>query len=474
MSSVEQNTEILYEEDEAFRDSLATVDKAGKRIWIYPKKPTGRFYNYRKWVSYFLLLVLFGLPWLKLNGEPMFLINILERKFILFGVYFTTQDFHLFVIGMLIFVLVIALFTVVFGRLFCGWVCPQTIFMEMVYRQIEYWIEGDANAQRRLSKQKWSTDKILKKSGKHIIFFFIAILIANTFLAYIIGIDEVLSIATDPIDLHWQGFLAMLIFSLVFYTVFSVLREQVCTTICPYGRLQGVLLDDKSQAVYYDFVRGEPRAKIRKGEDQGEKGDCIDCKLCIHVCPTGIDIRNGIQLECVNCTACMDACDEVMEKVHRPKGLIRITSLEGITKKVNTLFSKRAIAYSVILLILLVLESFLFMNRSKVEVLLLRTPGTNYFQQEEGIISNLYNYQLINKTSEEFPVEFRVVNMMNAEIEVIGISPTTIANNVREGALFIKIPRADLDGHKTKLKIQVFSGDQKIDEVNTIFAGPLN
>ena len=254
----------IKEDTESFRDELATVDKSGKRKWIYPKKPKGRFYNYRKIVSYLLLVILFGLPWVKFEGQPFFLLNVLERKFILFGVYFSPQDFYLFVIAMLISIVFIALFTVVFGRLFCGWVCPQTIFMEMVYRRIEYFIEGDYNAQKRLDKEPWTYGKISKKLLKQAIFFGIAVFISNTFLAYIIGIDEVIKIATEPIDKNVEGFISMIIFSFVFYGVFASLREQVCTTICPYGRLQGVLLDDSSLAVYYDFKRGEPRGKIRK------------------------------------------------------------------------------------------------------------------------------------------------------------------------------------------------------------------
>jgi cytochrome c oxidase accessory protein FixG len=463
----------IFDEDEQFRDELATVDKSGKRKWIYPKKPKGQFYNYRKLVSYFLLLLLFGLPWIKVNGEPFVLLNILERKFILFSVYFAPQDFHLFVIAMLIGTVFIALFTVVFGRLFCGWICPQTIFMEMVYRRIEYWIEGDYNAQKRLNKSGWDLNKIWKKGFKHIIFFGIAVLIANTFLAYFVGMDEVLRIISEPFWMNLQGFIAMLIFSFVFYLVFASLREQVCTTICPYGRLQGVLLDDKSLAVYYDFERGEPRGKIEKGEEKSDKGDCIDCKLCIHVCPTGIDIRNGIQLECVNCTACMDACDEVMEKIKRPKGLIRIDSHEGIVKGLNSLLNRRSIAYSIVLIGLIILEGFLFIQRSEVETLMLRTPGTLFYEKIEGEISNLYNYQLNNKTSLEEPIEFQVTNNADAKVEFIGDQPITKPNAIVKGSLFIHIPRSKLVERKTTIHIDVMSGEKKLDKVSTTFYGPV-
>lgn len=482
-----------YIEEEGYRDTIATVDSTGKRIWIYPKKPKGRFYEYRKYVSYVLLVILFGLPFIKMNGKPFVLLNIPDTEFILFGIYFAPQDFHLFVIAMLIFMIFIALFTVIYGRLFCGWVCPQTIFMEMVFRRIEYWIEGDANAQRRLAKAPWTANKYMKKIGKQLIFILISLFIAHTFLAYIIGLDEVTKIMTEPIGQHWKGFVAMVIFTGMFYGVFSVMREQVCTTICPYGRLQGVLLDENSLAVAYDFERGEPRGKLSRAKKnkttssgtaqlksagevlnlEPEKGDCIDCGLCVQVCPTGIDIRNGTQLECVNCTACMDACDEVMVKIKKPEGLIRIDSYKGIVEKKNSLWNSRVAAYSLVLVLLLGLESFLFMNRSSVETLFLRTPGMLYQDNDDGYISNLYNYQLINKTDTEMEVTFKCEDISGIIFQTIGQPPKTIKNQVSEGAVFIKIPKDKIKKRKTDLKIQVYSGDELIDESETTFLGPV-
>jgi cytochrome c oxidase accessory protein FixG len=479
--------------DEQFRDEISTVDKSGKRIWIYPKKPFGKFTNYRIWLSYLYFLILFGLPFIKVNGEPFILINILERNFILFGLHFGPQDFYLFAIAMLIFLVFIILFTVVFGRLFCGWICPQTIFMELVYRRIEYAIDGDYNAQRKLDAAPWTADKIIKRVSKQVIFFGIAVLISNTFLAYIIGLDEVVKIIQEPISMHTGGFIAMIIFSFVFYIVFARLREQVCTTICPYGRLQGVMLDNRSLVVAYDFVRGEPRGKIQKnktisqpaavladgGEDylasvQNKLGDCIDCKLCIHVCPTGIDIRNGTQLECVNCTACMDACDEVMEKIDRPKGLIRLDSIEGIEKGEHKFFTARTIAYSVVLFVLIGVEVVLFSLRSDVEVLFLRTGGLLAQEQADGSISNLYNYQMINKTSDSLSVEFKMLEPEEGTFEIIGgKSPSVGKNNKSEGAVFIKIPKDKLEGGKNKIVIGVYAEGKLITKVKTTFFGPI-
>lgn len=480
------------EDTEAYRDKIATVDERGKRVWIYPKKPNGPYYNARTIVSIFLLAFLFGMPFVKVNGDPLFLFNVLERRFIIFGIQFMPQDFHLFVLAMLTFIVFIILFTVIFGRLFCGWVCPQTIFMEMVFRKIEYWIEGDANAQRRLSKAPWTTEKVIKKVSKQAIFFAIAVLVANTFLSWIIGVDQVIEIASEPVQQNLGGFIAMIIFSFAFYFVFSYMREQVCIAICPYGRLQGVMLDKNSIVVAYDYIRGEPRGKLKKSAKkestalaadgatatnpiqkiENQLGDCIDCKLCVQVCPTGIDIRNGTQLECVNCTACMDACDEVMEKIDRPKKLIRYDSLVGIEEKRNKIFTGRVVAYSVVLGLLLAVNVFLLSSRTDVEALILRTPGMLYQKVDETHISNLYNYQIINKTKEEFPVEFRLVSH-EGEIKPVGTLPTTKANGVVEGAMFIEIDLDQLKARKNNIVIEVYSGDKVIDKVKTSFLGPM-
>lgn len=502
----EYSDEIIQDEEQ-YRDKISTVDKSGKRVWIYPKKPKGRFYQYRKYVTYFLLAVLFGMPFIQWNEKPFMLFNVLEAEFILFGVYFAPQDFHLFVIAMLMGIIFIALFTVIYGRLFCGWICPQTIFMEMVFRRIEYWIEGDANAQKRLNKAPWTGTKIWKKTLKQAIFILISVVIAHTFLSYIIGVKEVWTIISEPTDDHLGGFIAMIVFTGMFYGVFSVMREQVCTTICPYGRLQGVLLDEDSLAVSYDFMRGEPRGKLtkaRKGKrsncDDGcstckdggstcpadalkaqldlvqpvspPKGDCVDCGLCVQVCPTGIDIRDGVQLECVNCTACIDACDEVMIKIKKPTGLIRIDSHNGILAKKKSIWNPRVLAYSFVLIILLGLESFMFLSRSEVETLLLRTPGMLYQETEDGYISNLYNYSLVNKTEKIMNITFAVSDNPDVLFEPIGNSPVTSENETVEGAIFIKIPRADLVERSTKLRVKIYGDGVLIDEVNTTFLGP--
>ncbi len=471
----------LYQDTEEYRDHLATVDKKGKRVWMYPKKPSGWFYKVRTWLSFVLLGLLFGMPFIRVNGEPLMLFNVLERKFIIFSIVFTPQDLHLFALAMVTLMLFVVLFTVVFGRLFCGWICPQTIFMEMVFRKIEYWIDGDAGQQRKLAAAPLTGQKIFKRVSKYAIFYAISLLIANTFLMYIIGSDEVLKIATDPIGLHIGGFMALLAFSGVFFFVFTYMREQVCIAVCPYGRLQGVLLVPDSIVVHYDYVRGEPRGKIQKlpttnnQAPTAQLGDCVDCKLCVHVCPTGIDIRNGTQLECVNCTACMDACDGVMEKVNRPKGLIRYDSETGIKEGRRKIFTTRVWAYTGVLVALIAVQAFLFATRSEVETVLLRTPGQLFQKVEGGYLSNLYNYEVINKTGQDIPsIEFKLVGAPGGRIKLVGDASTIVPKQgMVKGVMFIEMPENKLESRKTKLKIEVWSNGKLVDEAKTNFLGPV-
>lgn len=471
-------------EEESFRDRIATISKEGKRAWIFPKKPKGKFYNKRTTVSVVLLALLFSGPFWKLNGHPVFLFNVLERKFIIFGVPFWPQDFFLFVLAMLTFFVFIILFTSIFGRVFCGWVCPQTIFMEMVFRKIEYAIEGDYNQQKALSNSSWTVEKIRKRFAKHAIFFLISFLIANTFLAYLIGIEQLKLLVTDGPLMHMGGFVALVVFTGVFYGVYSRFREQVCLVVCPYGRLQGVLLDRNSMVIAYDYVRGEPRGKIHKNE-QRAIGDCIDCHQCVNVCPTGIDIRNGTQLECVNCTACIDACDDVMDKVGFKKGLIRFASENNIAKKQKFRITSRIVAYSAVLVVLFSTLVTLLAMRSDVETTLLRTPGQMYQTIDGGKISNLYNIQIVNKTFNDMPVELKLGSVgrgksneelaKEGEIRFVGEMLTKVQkDSMSEAVLFIVLPEKGLEGLKTQITLKVFSNGKEIDQVKTNFMGPAN
>ncbi|BDD11195.1 cytochrome c oxidase accessory protein CcoG [Fulvitalea axinellae] len=474
------DADSIYELDQEFRDSIKTVDKDGKRIWLNPKKPFNeRYHKARIWVSVLLLGLLFGTPFIKIDGHPFMLFNIFERKFILFGVPFWPQDFHILVLGAIAFIIFIVLFTVVFGRIWCGWACPQTIFMEMVFRKIEYWIEGDASKQKKLNNSPWTTEKIIKKASKQAIFVAISLLIAHTLMAYLVGLDKTIEIVSMPPSANLSGFIALLAFTGVFYWVFSYFREQACIAVCPYGRLQGVFLTKESIAVMYDWVRGEKRAKIRKNQDREQLGfgDCIDCNLCVHVCPTGIDIRNGTQLECVNCTACIDACDVVMRKTNKPEGLIRYASHDSIEKGKNKIFTARVKAYSVVLLLILSLLGYLLATRTDVETGFLRVPGMLYNKEDNGNISNLYNVKFVNKTFDPIDLSLKVLNEPDAIIRRVGSTGEGIhidANALEEGIFFVELPPKSIKSIKTKLVIGVFENGKQIETVKTNFVGPVS
>ncbi len=468
---------IENSDNEAFRDHIGTLDDDGKRKFIFPKKPSGKFYEYRKLVSYLLLAILVANPFVKINGNQFMMFNVFERRFNIFGVAFWPQDIYIFVLVLITMVVFVILFTVVFGRIFCGWICPQTIFLEMVFRRFEYWIEGDRGAQTRLSKQPWNADKIKKRVLKWIIFFIISFLIANVFLAYVIGSDA-LWLMVEQGPLRQSGnFIALLIFTGVFYFVFAWFREQVCIIVCPYGRLQGVLLDNKSINVAYDFVRGEKelgRAKFNKKEDRAAtgKGDCIDCFQCVNVCPTGIDIRNGTQLECINCTACIDECDTIMDSVGLPKGLIRYASEDEIEKNAPFRFTARMKGYTAVLGILIGILSGLLFLRNDVETDILRLPG-QLFEHKGENISNVYTFKIVNKTAHDYnDIHFKLI-ATKGTITIVGKNHFTVkAQAFSQGTIFIEINKFLLENDKTKIQIGVYSGENLIETTVTNFLGP--
>ena len=464
-----------YEFEEEYRDTIATVDELGKRVWIYPKKPKGQYHNYRIIVTIVLLGLLFSGPFIKIGGHPLLLLNIFERKFVILGQAFWPQDFFLLALLAVTFFVFIILFTVAFGRVWCGWACPQTLFMEMVFRKIEYWIEGDANQQRKLNAGPWTANKIWKKSLKHFIYLAFSILISHTVMAYLIGVEQVVEIISQPPATHLSGFMGLVAFTGIFYWVFAYFREQACVAVCPYGRLQSVLIVKDTMAVMYDWLRGEPRSKIKKYETKSDAGDCIDCKLCVHVCPTGIDIRNGTQLECVNCTACMDVCDDVMTKINKPTGLIRLSSHTAIETGQKKLFTPRVAGYSIVLLALITFLSFMLISRSDVEITVLKVPGTLYQKTDDGKISNLYNIQFVNKTFEQMELELRIVDNDSAEISRVGTQKIIIpANDKYEGVFFIKMPMEHITSTKSSITIGVKQEGDLIDEIETKFLGPVN
>ncbi len=456
---------------DSFRDQFNAVSEDGKRNWFYPQKPTGKWHSRRSLFTILILSVLFVTPFLKLNGQPLMLFNVIERKFIIFGIFIGPQDYWLFGLTMLSFMVFIVSFTTIFGRLWCGWACPQTVFMEMVFRKIEYAIEGDAGKQKLLNKSPWNSEKIFKKFLKYSLFLAISFLIANLLLSYVIGVDELAKIIHEPIAEHTSLFVGIVVFTLLFYFNFAWLRDQACTVVCPYGRLQGVLMDRNSIVVAYDYVRGEPREKLHKGK-QRDAGDCIGCYQCVSVCPTGIDIRNGTQMECVNCTACIDACDNIMDKIGFDRGLIRYSSENAITTKTKKLITPRVIGYIIILGLLWSVLAYTLIQRTDTQTSLLRAPGSRYIENADGTISNLYTFKIFNKTNHRIQPILKA-NNPNVTIKFAGTPDLSLeATGMVEGTLFITMPKKDIQNRKTELSLSVFEGKIKLEEFSTSFMAP--
>lgn len=458
--------------EESFRDHLTTITEDGKANAIIPTKPKGKWFNRRAALAIAYYAVFFSLPFVFVNGRPLFLFDVMNGKFVLFGQAFWPQDFLTFGMIMLAGIVFIALFTVAFGRIFCGWICPQTIFMEMLFRRVDYIVLGDAAKHRMWKREPWTSKKIGVYSLRYGIYAVLSFIIGNTFLAYIIGVDELYKIITEPLSQHLGGFSAMVAFTIVFFCVYVFLREQVCTNICPYGRLQSVLLDKHSVVVAYDYERGEPRGKFKKV--QGDLGDCIDCNQCVNVCPTGIDIRNGTQLECVNCTACIDACNFIMEKTNRPQGLIRYDSEYNIANKIPFTFTPRLKAYSAALIALFIGITALLVSRDNVNGQVLRTSGMLYQERGTDSLSNLYNVKLFNRTLKDKKLDLKLEDV-NGQIQFVG-RPFVDGKAEEQSAatFFVILAKNEIKERSSKIRVGVYENGKKIKELKTTFLGPIN
>lgn len=454
-------------QETSFRDRPVTFSKDGKKIRLFPRIPKGKLYSIRRVIAWALLIFFYMAPFLKIKGEPLIWLNFAERKFVLFGGTFYPQDFHLLVLAVIALIVFIVLFTVVYGRIFCGWVCPQTVFLEFLYRPIENLIDGDAEEQQRLAAQDMNLIKTLKRILKHGIYLLISFFTILTFVSFVTGIDKLKTLMDG-----WPGENTGLLFGVLAFTgahyfVFAWFREQVCTIVCPYGRLQGVMLDVNTIVVSYDYKRGEPRGKGEKGM----RGDCINCYSCVAVCPTGIDIRNGTQLECINCTACIDACNSVMKRVKKPLGLIRFASERSIAEGKTLKFNARAIAYTAVLGALLILIGYLVTVRGEVETTIIRTQGTMFQEYGPDKYSNLYDFQMINKTSSPVKVELKLLSP-EGEIVVLGDSIEAEKGEVAQRNLMVILKREALKGSANHIEIGVFDQGKQIDKISSTFVGP--
>lgn len=376
--------------------SVTTINDDGSHYVLHPADVRGRFTTARRLFGAFLLLIYVGLPWIEINGSPAVFLDVAHRRFHLFGITLVPQD--LWVLFFVITGLGFALFfvTSLLGRLWCGWACPYTLFLEHIFRRVERLIDGDAPARRRLQASPWNRTKIFRRVLKHTIYLLLSSLLAHIFLSYFISLQGTYGAIFDGPHKHLPAFLAITILTGALYFCFSWFREQFCVILCPYGRLQSALTDEDTIAIGYDHNRGEPRGA--KGRTEGA---CIDCRRCVQVCPTGIDIRNGLQLECIGCAACIDACDEIMVKVGQAPGLVRYDSMNGLAANPRRILRPRIFAYALLGTLGLTALAFTVHEKARpYNVTSSRMAGRPFELTGDHVI-NRYQLRLINKRKQE-------------------------------------------------------------------------
>jgi cytochrome c oxidase accessory protein FixG len=449
-------------------DSVTTINEDGSRYFVHPADVRGLFTSLRRIVAVALIILYVSLPLIKINGEPAVFLDVFHRQLHLFGLTLMFQDLWLFFFLITGAAFSLFVITSVVGRVWCGWGCPQTVFLDQVFRRVERWIEGDAPARRRLEDAPWTGGKIFKRLLKHGIFFLLAAAIAHIFLSYFVSIPALYQMMHHHPAQNWGTFVFVFALTGILYFNFAWFREQFCIIMCPYGRLGSVLLDDNSVVVGYDSVRGEPR-----GKPSPEHGDCIDCRRCVQVCPTGIDIRQGLQMECIACTACIDACDEIMVRLDRPKGLIRHDSLNALSGRVAKFWRPRLFIYMVLGLLGATAFAYATQQVKPVIISVLRMQGAPYFRDENSIRNN-FLVRLANKRAEAHDYRL-IVDGPSSGLEASGITTHTVTLGPGEEVqepLILTVPDADFRGN-FEVKVQVRGQSGEVEGERTVpFVGP--
>ena len=377
---------------------LTSVREDGSRIGLIPGEVQGFFRRHRTRLHLVLLFIFLGLPWLRWNDQQLILLNIPGRQFVFFGISFRAHEAPLLFFLIATFVLAMVFVTAIWGRVWCGWACPQTVFIDSVYRRIEQWTEGTYLQRRELREASWSLNKLRRTGLKWILFVLVSSLFAHSFVAYFTGSRELMQMMTGSPAQNWNYFLWVSFFTLLLLFDFTWFREQFCVIMCPYGRLQSVLLEPSSLAIAYDEKRGEPR----RGQSTAlpKTGDCVSCNRCVSVCPTGIDIRNGLQMECIACTACVDACDEIMTKLKKPTGLISYRTLDGSPFRIWKL---KTLVYGALIFTCVTTLAYNLRHRESINIAVLRGLDSPYTisKNAEGstLVLNHFRLHLSNQSS---------------------------------------------------------------------------
>lgn len=423
-------------------ERLRSLDDKGHHITIIPAEVKGCYRTNRTWTQYVLIMIFLLIPWTEMNGSQTILLDIPRRQFALFGMTFWAHDAPLIFFILAILTLGLTFVTAIWGRVWCGWACPQTVFIDGVFRRIEQWVEGNYLERRKLHSEKMSINKLKKRSLKWFLFFLVSSLISHSFAAYFVGSKNLVKMIQGSPTENWTYFLIISSMTAIVLFDFGWFREQFCIIMCPYGRFQSVLMSQNSLAVVYDAKRGEPRKGLPLSLD-GKQGDCVSCGRCVQVCPTGIDIRKGVQMECIACTACIDACDEIMEKVHKPKGLIKYASVSG-----NPISVKRPRTLIYVALIGLAILGLVYnvATREPISISVLRGKDTPYsmVKNEKGanVILNHLKLHLKNQTFQKVKFQFSISGDMKEQVELTIVQNPVEVDSGADYTLhaFVKFP----------------------------------
>ncbi len=461
----------------------------GSRRWLYPVLSPGRWLRRRKLVGWALIALFFGLPIVHVGGKPAMLLDIVHRQFTLFGKTFYATDTMLLMLFGIIALLAIVLLSALLGRAWCGWACPQTVYLEFIFRPIERLLEGKETARKRRDAGPMTADKALRKGVKHLLYLLIAAALAHSFVAYFVGWAELrLWMVTSPRE-HWPFFVMMMITTGLVYFDFAYFREQMCTIACPYARIQSVLLDPHSLIVSYDAARGEPRGRRKRGAKkeapiEGEArldlnalgarlGDCIDCGACVRTCPTGIDIRDGLQMECINCTQCIDACDAIMLSVNKPIGLVRYTSERALAGERTRALRPRIILYVSVLIMLIGVFAFAISGKSGLDVALLRAPGAPFMVLPDGQVANRLEIRAQNRSAAPQPMRLEALAPQGATLKIVGSGEVTLEpGQLQRVQVWMTVPAEVFERGRADGRVRVSAGPHLAHEVDVKLLGP--